>query len=197
MKKNTKYGVWIPDFPDLVLMASAIVRSSKFKRQTLHTFPRVFSNSEDMADYIESVLYNYRLDPEAEKIKFGPVYVSMLKYSRGVELKKEYWLNNTHTEFSPIRQTLFANMISSETKISDWQILVTPEGKRGKKHFFSAAMPFSSEGEKLKEEIEAFMLYSDWNVDPGATHAGLYSVVDEVVFNWNEKEIRKTKTKRS
>lgn len=194
MTRKTKFGTWQPNFPDILIMASAVVNAPKLRKQTLHTFPRVFASSDEMADYIETVLENYHNDPEAVKIKFGPLYVSMLKYSRGIELKKEYWTGGQFTEFSSIRQTLFARMISEDRTIKDWQIVVTPDGKKGKKQSFSAGLPVK--GENATKDIEAFMKYSDWHVDPSATHAAIYTVIEDMVFNWEGKIFRKTKNKR-
>lgn len=182
MTKIGDFGTWEPDFPDLLLVATAVIAAPKSRKTTVHTFPRAFKTPKEMADYIETVMEQYHLDPKADPIKFGPIYISMLRYSRAIELKREYWTGNKHAEFAPIRQNLFADMLASDARCEDWQMVITPEGKKGKKQYFSAGMPVR--GEKIMADVEAFMKYSDWHVDPTAAHAAFYSVVEEVVFDW-------------
>ncbi len=177
-----QFGTWTPTFPDYLLATTAVVSVKSKPARALHTFANVFQTSDELIKYLTQCEMAQDPTLRKNKLSFGPVYVSILKFLRAIELKPQYWTSRMHTDFSDTRQELFTRMLVEYEENDNWQMVVTPETKRGKKEFFSAGMPVRTE--KWEKDVEAFMFYSDWYVNPKATHAAMYAVEDVTGFDW-------------
>lgn len=170
-----KSVTWEPKYPDTFLHASLAIITPDKKLGVILDLDRTFKARPDMEKHIKEVEALVNKDNQKD-LKVKSIYIATLKFNRLWQLHPRYWIG-PHTSFSDIRRKLFEDMMLDwQDDDHKWQIVVTPN-----KSHFSSGMPVIK---GAVDNVEAFMMYSDFPVDSGATHAALYDVTNLSRLAW-------------
>lgn len=182
MRKPTIYGSWTPNFPDILYCTTVVLHAPK-KGWAVLTSERTYVSVHEAEKFCQK----FALGLRSSGMKFEYGLIMALSMHRSWELHKRYWNSEQHMNFSDTRQQLFQTMLE-KFEPEAWSVIVTPTKYRNRREYW-AGMPVLNT--KIDTDTEAFMSYSDWPVDPTASHAGIYSVEDIAQVDVDLKRVRK------
>lgn len=173
--KSVKFGMRTPGWPPVV-NALVVVIASRVKRFKLpYPLPKVVTSPAEEKMYLKRFEGEINSLKNIDRIYFETVYSARLEFDRKIPLIPEYWRDGQPAaHYDDLRRKLFVDMFADWKPEDEWRVVVTPSGLKRGKEILRAGFPVKRE--KVATDVEAFMRYSDWYVDPTADSAGLYNV---------------------
>jgi hypothetical protein len=167
-------------FPKKLYFGLTWVESEDGQKMLIPHKP-VFATPSGCIDFSKQVYEHFKKG----KIEVYPEIVMVtLTFFREVPLKQKYWDNPSYKYKELNRLMEFLNAISSR---HNYNVLITPDNT--KSNLLTAPIPFLKT--KTVDDIEVFMLNSDWHVDPTAKTCALYEIEGVVGLNIFTREIVK------
>lgn len=132
----------------------------------------------------EAQLFEQNISRQTNFVVDEKAVVAPLKLERLYELKRTFWENPQLHYDQFHRIDLFTQVLRN---FAFYKLVVTPLTYQGKTYFISS-IPFPVTS--TDEDIEKFMLFSDFPVDQQAKYAAIYSFDKPLRFNWRTGKLQ-------